>query len=72
MAQYFFVVRANNAATHERTVELKDDAAALAHAFEILRELALKANDTDRDSLVTVRDEVRPMVFAIPLLPACA
>jgi hypothetical protein len=39
MAQYFFAVRANSADTRERAAELKDNAAALAYALQMAREL---------------------------------
>ena len=49
-----------------------DDAAALAHACKIVRELMLGLTHADRSSLVKVRDETRPMVFSIPFFAACA
>ena len=47
---------------------LNDDAAALAYACEIVRELMQGLTYADRSSLVKVRDETRPMVFSIPFL----
>ena len=53
--------------------ELSDDAAALAFACEIVRELMPRGiASTHPSSLVKVRDETRPTVFSIPFLPACA
>jgi Domain of unknown function (DUF6894) len=72
MPQYFFTVRSSESDTTERTAELSDDAAALAYACEIVRELMQSLAHTDRSSLVKVRDETRPMVFSIPFLAACA
>jgi hypothetical protein len=69
MPQYFFTVRADNADTPERAADLKDDAAALEYAFDLVR--AYKAGAVD-GSLVKVRDETRPIVFSIPFLPASA
>jgi hypothetical protein len=53
-------------------VELCDDAAALAYACEIVRELMQGLTHADRSSLVKFRDETRPMVFSIPFFAACA
>ena len=72
MPQYFFVVRAGDGEAPERTAELDDDAAALAYACEIVRELMQSLSHTDHSSLVQVRDETRPRVFSIPFFPACA
>ena len=56
MPQYFFSIRAGDDGTPaERAVELCDDAAALAHACEIVRELMLGLTHADRSSLVKVR-----------------
>src|SRR5262249_7283394 len=73
MPQYFFSIRAGgDDAPAEPTAVLNDDAAALAYACEILRELMHSLVRTDRNSRVTVRDETRPMVLSIPFLAACA
>ena len=57
----------------ERAAELSDDAAALAFAYEIIRELTKTGiASTHPGSLVKVRDETRPMVLSIPFLAACA
>ena len=50
MPQYFFTVRATEGDATERAAELKDDAAALAYACEIAREL-MQASPT----LIAVR-----------------
>ena len=67
----FFTVRTGNGDPPERTAELSDDAAALAYACEIVRELGQSLAHIDR-SLVKVRDETRQMVFSIPFLAGCA
>ena len=72
MPQYFFTVRASEGDATERAVELNDDAAALAYACDIVRELMENLAHTDHSSLVQVRDETRPRVFSIPFFPACA
>jgi len=51
---------------------LKDDAAALAYACQLARELAQSAGRPNAGMLIKVRDESRPMVLSIPLLAACA
>jgi hypothetical protein len=71
--QYFFSIRAGDDGTPaERVAKLCDDAAAFAHACEIVRELMQGLTHFDRSSLVKVRDETRPMVFSIPFFAACA
>jgi hypothetical protein len=72
MPQYFFAIRANNSDTAETAAELKDDAAALAYACEIVRDRMQSLSHTARSSVVEVRDETRPRVFSIPFLAACA
>ena len=72
MPQYFFTVRAADGSASERVAELSDDTAAQAYAFEVARELSQGVALTDGGSLLKVRDEIRPMVFSIPLFPACA
>ena len=73
MPQYFFSIRAgDDGPPAERAAELCDDAAALAYACEIVRELMQGLTHADRSSLVKVRDETRPMVFSIPFFAACA
>ena len=72
MPQYFFAIRASDGEAPERTAELKDDAAALAYACEIVRELVQSLSHSDHGWLVQVRDETRPRVFSIPFFPACA
>ena len=71
MPQYFFTVRTGNGDPPERAAELSDDAAALAYACEIVRELGQSLAHIDR-SLVKVRDETHQMVFSIPFLAGCA
>ena len=73
MPQYFFSIRAGDDGTPaERAAELCDDAAAFAHACEIVRELMQGLTHADRRSLAKVRNETRRMVFSIPFFAACA
>jgi uncharacterized protein DUF6894 len=72
MPQYFFTIRTGDVDAAERAAELKDDAAALAYACEIVRELMQRLARAHHSSLVKVRDETRPMVLSIPFLAACA
>ena len=72
MPRYIFAIRAGNGDAPERAAELTDDAAALAYACEIVRELMQGLAQADRSSLVKVRDETRSMVFSIPFFAACA
>ena len=72
MPRYIFAIRAGDDNAPERAAELTDDAAALAYACEIVRELMQGLTHADRSSLVKVRDETRPMVFSIPFFAACA
>jgi hypothetical protein len=69
MPRYFFTVRADNTDTPERAADLKDDAAALEYAFDLVRTHRAGALD---GSLVRVTDDTRQMVFSIPFLPASA
>jgi hypothetical protein len=69
MPQYFFTVRANSADAQESAVDLRDDAAALVYALDLVRAARTGALG---GSLVKVRDETRPIVFSIPFLPASA
>src|SRR5262249_22802059 len=57
MPRYIFAIRASNGDAPERAAELNDDAAALAYACEIARELMQGLTHADRSSLVKVRDE---------------
>jgi hypothetical protein len=73
MPRYFFMVRTGDREASERAAELNDDAAALAYACDIARELAqMGALIGNPDLMVKVRDETRPMVFSGPSLAACA
>ena len=72
MPRYIFAIRAGNGDAPERAAELTDDAAALAYACEIVRELMQGLTHADRRSLVKVRDETRPMVLSVPFFAACA
>ena len=69
MPRYFFSIQApDEEARAEYAAELKDDAAALAYACEIVREQC--KNLTGLNSQVMVRDEMRPRLFSIPFLAA--
>ena len=73
MPHYIFAVRASNADIPERTVELRDDVAALAYACGVVQELTKSGGASSHQaSVVEVRDETRPMVFSIPFLAASA
>jgi len=73
MPQYIFAVRMGSSDTAERSAELRDDAAALAYACEIVRELMMEsATSSHSTSVVEVGDETRPIVFSVPFLAACA
>ena len=72
MPRYIFAIRAGDGDAPERAAELSDDAAALAYACEMIRELMQGLTHADRSSLVKVRDETRPMVFSISFFAACA
>jgi hypothetical protein len=73
MPQYVFTLRAqNDEVLDERAAVLNDDAAALAHACQLARELAQSVDRPDPSMLVKVRDDTRPMVLSIPLFAACA
>jgi len=68
MPRYIFVIRASDGDAPERAAELNDDAAALAYACEIVRELTQGLAHADRGSLVKVRDETRQWCFQFPSL----
>jgi hypothetical protein len=72
MPQYFFTVRSGQCDADEHAVELNDDAAALAYACEMVRELMQSFAHANRSARVMVRDERRRMVLSIPFLAACA
>ena len=73
MPEYVFTIRApNDDAPDERVAVLKDDAAALAYACQLARELMQSVVCPDPGMVVKVRDDTRPMVLSIPLLAACA
>ena len=73
MPRYFFSIQTEDDNTPaEGSADLSDDAAALAHACEIVRELMQTFVHARRSARVMVRDETRPMVLSIPFLAACA
>jgi len=69
MPRYYFTVRASEGDAGIHAAELNDDAAALAYACEIAREVMQSCGSTDRS--LQVNDETRPMVLSIPFLAAC-
>jgi hypothetical protein len=71
MPRYIFAIRAGDGDAPERAAELNDDAAALAYACEIARELMQGLTHADRSSLVKVRDETRSMCFNSLLCGVC-
>jgi hypothetical protein len=71
--QYVFTIRApDEDALDEQAAVLKDDAAALAYACQLAREMAQRVVRPDPSMLINVRDDSRPMVLSIPLFAACA
>jgi len=72
MPRYTFAIRAGDGEAAQRAAELTDDAAALAYACEIGRELIQDMGHAAHNSLVKVSDETRPMVFSMPVFAACA
>jgi hypothetical protein len=72
MPRYTFAIRAGEGEAAERAAELTDDAAALAHACEIVRELMQDIGDAAHNSLVKVSDETPPIAFSMPVFAACA
>jgi hypothetical protein len=73
MQQYFFTIRTDDDESPERAAKLSDDAAALAYACDLVRELTKKGTLAGNPALVVrVRDATRPMVFSVPFLAACA
>jgi hypothetical protein len=73
MRQYVFTIRApNEDAPEERAAVLKDDAAALAYACQLARELAQSVARPDPSILINVKDDTRPTVLSVPLFAACA
>jgi hypothetical protein len=73
MPEYFFTVCAcEKGAQAEHSATLSDDVAAFAYACDMARELARSKDNAVSNLRVNVRDEGRPIVFSIPLLPASA
>lgn len=76
MPEYFFTVYAvyacEKGAQAEHSATLSDDVAAFVDACEMARELARSKDNAVSNLRVNVRDEGRPIVFSIPLLPASA
>ena len=55
-----------------RPVLLDHDEAALGYACEMANKLRKSGRYNDPGLVVSVIDEYRPMIFSVPLLPACA
>jgi hypothetical protein len=73
MARYTFTVRTEaKSAPPDHAVELKDDAAALAYACDLARDLVQRYTDADPAWQLVVADEKRARVYSLPLYAACA
>jgi hypothetical protein len=73
MARYTFAVSTGaESGRLEHSVELKDDAAALACACDLARDLIRSDMGADPAWRVIVATEKRTIVFTVPLLAACA
>jgi hypothetical protein len=68
MARYTFTVRTEaKSAPPDHAVELKDDAAALAYACDLARDLAQRYTDADPAWQLVVADEKRARVYSFTL-----
>jgi hypothetical protein len=73
MPRYSFSIRAGDeSARIVQAVELSDDTSALAYASELARALQQNRDYLDAGWLIKVSDDKRPIVFALPVLAACA
>jgi hypothetical protein len=73
MPRYSFSIRAGDeSARIVQAVELSDDTSALAYASELARSLQQNRDNLDAGWLIKVSDDKRPIVFALPVLAACA
>jgi hypothetical protein len=73
MPRYGFSIRAGDeSALIMQTANLSDDTSALAYASDLGRSLQQSRENVDVGWLIKVSDDKRPMVFALPILAACA
>jgi Domain of unknown function (DUF6894) len=73
MPRYHFTVRAGeNGGISVQTAELQDDASAFEYAAGLAQAAARERDRRDPGWLVKVSDDTRPIVFALPVLAACA
>ena len=73
MPRYTFSIRAGDQrAQVAKTIELSDDANALAYASDLARLLQESQESLDANWLIKVSDDERPLVLALPILAACA
>jgi hypothetical protein len=73
MPRYSFSIRAGDeSARIMQTADLSDDTNALAYAADLGRSLEQSRENVDVGWLIKVSDDKRAMVFALPILAACA
>jgi hypothetical protein len=73
MPRYSFSIRAgDDSARIVQTVELSDDTSAFSYASDFARSLQQSRENLDAGWLIKVSDDERPIVFALPILAACA
>jgi hypothetical protein len=73
MPRYYFTIRAGESGgVSVQTSDLHDDADAFDHAVALAQAAARERDRSDLGWLVTVSDDHRPIVFALPILAACA
>jgi hypothetical protein len=73
MARYIFTLCSEvERSWPEHRVELKDDAAALAYACDLARDLVRTGKSADPAWRVIVVHEKRGIVLTVPLFAACA
>jgi hypothetical protein len=73
MRRYYFAVRASEEGFGDAQVaELDGDASAFDYAANLARMARPRRDSRDTGWLVKVSDDTRPIVFALPVLPACA
>jgi hypothetical protein len=73
MPRYYFTIRAGeNGGISVQTADLHDDASAFDHAVALVQAAARERDRSDLGWLVKVSDDTRPIVFALPILAACA
>jgi hypothetical protein len=73
MPRYSFSIRAGDeSARIMQIADLSDDTSALAYASDLGRSLQQRRENVDVGWLIKVSDDKRAMVFALPILAACA